>query len=402
MPRFAFPVAWCAAAVGWAAILGCSLDLNGTGLPLVPVTDADVRPTEASTGAPDGTTNAIDAAPLSDATLQDGTPADSGLADTSIPDGAPPDAVVTSNDSSVDAPVCANVTTGGTCIVVPTGWSIVAFSNGRMGTCPTDFSAGTTDVVEAPNATNACSCGACMITNPPSCDQGTIGATYGTGFGGGFGGGATPATCTTPGPGLTIDSQGSCFPYPAPATSGPGPSTFSAVEYTPPAPTGGSCASPGVADPSQVTYGESERVCAPNAAVTQACSGGQPCSARVDVGYAICIMMPGAPVGCPAGSPFSTPHWVGGDADVACSDCACALDANGCGGTLATFTDGACGTLGATFRVNGACANAFGTIPANGSYRYTPDSVDAGCAATGTSSTTNVALTSPATVCCAQ
>lgn len=373
--------------------------MNGTGAPLGDA--ADTR--EASTAGPDGTAEASTAtdaardASLLDATLldsaaPDGSPLDGSVHDTSAPDAMVPDAVA--GDASIDAPGCV-AANGGACVVVPPGWSIVAFSGGRTDPCPSDFNAASNDVVEAPNAANACSCGACTVTAEPSCDQGTIGATYGFG---GFGGGGTP-TCTMAGTALRIAAGGGCTPYPS--TGGPGPSSFTAVEYTPPAPAGGSCSSPGVADPSQITYGAEERVCAAGAAVTQACSGGEPCTGNVDANYMLCIMMPGAPVACPSGSALSTPHWVGQQASLTCSGCTCAIDTNACTGTIDTFRDGACTTMDSTFRVDGTCQSSFAAANA-AAYRYVPDAVDAGCAATGASSATNVNLTSPATICCAQ
>jgi hypothetical protein len=413
MPRFALRVAWCAAATGLVSIAGCSLDMNGTGVPLGDVADGP----EGSSGGPDGTTGTMEGsvAPdagdtsLSDATLpdgalRDGAAPDASGHDASVPDGTPPDVIVVAgNDGSADAPTCATATNGGTCVVVPPGWSIVAFAGDRTQPCPADFSGGPNDVVEAPNAANACSCGACAVTSQPSCDQGTIGATYGTSTGGGFGGfggsGGGTATCTTAGTALALDPGGDCLPYPSP--SGQGPNAFDAVEYTPPAPAGGSCSSQGVGDPSQITYGAEERLCTAGASVTQACSTGQPCSAGVDGDYRVCIMMPGAPVGCPAGSPFSTPHWVGGPANLACSDCGCAIGADTCSGTLNTFRDNTCQTMDTTFRVDGSCQSSFSAMNAT-SYTFVADAMNASCSATGTSSATNVALTSPATICCAQ
>jgi hypothetical protein len=405
MPRFALRVAWCAAATGLASIAGCSLDLNGTGPALVEVSDAP----DGSSPGPDGTIDTVEGSVASDAanagsfdaTLPDGALPDASVHEASAPDGTPPDVVVTGGgDGSVDAPTCATAS-GGACIVVPPGWSIVAFSEDRAGPCPNDFNAGTNDVVEAPNAANACSCGACTVTSQPSCDQGTIGATYGSNNGGGFGGfggGGGQATCTTPGTGLGINPGGGCVPYPA--VSGQGMNAFDSVEYTPPSPTGGTCSSPAVADPSQVTYGANERVCAAGTSVTQSCSGSQPCAANVGGDYLVCIMMPGAPVACPAGSVLSTPHWVGGQANLTCSDCGCAIDADTCSGTLDTFRDDTCTMMDTTFPVDGTCQGSFSATNA-AAYRYLPDAVNASCMATGTSSA-NLALTSPATVCCSQ
>jgi hypothetical protein len=405
MPRFSLRVAWCAAATGLASIAGCSLDMNGTGAPLVDVVDGP----DGSNASLDGTVgemegsvapNTGDASP-SDATLLDGALRDAAIPDssgreTSAPDGTPPDVIVTGgDDGSVDAPTCAPAS--GTCVVVPPGWSIVAFAGDRTQLCPGDFNAGSSDVVEAPNATNACSCGACTLTSQPSCDQGTIGVTYGGDFGG-FGGGGGQAACTTPGTDLALDPGGTCLSYPSPTGQA---QNAPAVSYAPPTQSTGSCSSPSVADPTQITYGAQERVCTASAAVTQACGAGQPCGAAVDGDYTVCIMMPGAPVGCPAGSPLSTPHWVGGQANLACSDCGCSIDANPCSGTLDTFKDGTCQTADTTFRVDGTCQTSFSAMNAV-AYRYVPDAVNASCTATGTSSATNVTLTSPATICCAQ
>ena len=375
--------------------------MNGTGAPLGAVTESPEASTVGSDGspeasiAPDSSGTGLPDATLPDSAVHDGSASDASVHETSTPDAASLDGA--SGDGSVDAPTCV-AANGGACIVVPTGWSIVAFSEGRTNPCPGDFNAGANDVVEGPNANGACSCGACTVTTQPSCDQGSIGATYGTDGHGGFGGGGGQATCTTAGTALAIDPGGNCTAYPS---GGVGQNAFSAVEYTPPAPAGGSCSSPGVADPSQIQYAAHERVCSAGASVTQACSGGEPCTGNVDGGYMVCIMMPGAPVACPTGSALSTPHWVGGPASLTCGDCGCGIDANTCSGTLDTFRDGTCTMMDSTFPVDGTCQSSFTAANAS-AYRYVPNAVSATCTATGTSSATDVALTSPATICCPQ
>jgi hypothetical protein len=400
MPRLAFWVACCAASLGVGLTAGCALDLNGTNSEVAESALADAgteifrnsvgdgtAPTAngVGTGRPDANAVSVTAdGKVLDPNLRDASVAGEGQPDARLPDAANP----ATRDGAIDDAGCASGDPS--CVVVPAGWSIVALATGRTALCPRGFQSGSADVVEGPNAANACTCGACSVTNNP-CDQGEVGASYGSSFGGNGGGGPT---CSSTVKNFPIDPGGSCQPYQAP--TGMGMHSFNAVSFRPPASTGGTCVSPGLADSTQVSVAAEERMCLADSAQAAACGAGQPCDVTVDAPYGVCLMAGGS-VACPAGTPFTTPHVIGSSVNVSCGDCDCAVGAT-CSGTLTVFADATCQTGGTTMSLDGVCRTLFGPFPTSASsYTYVADPLS--CAATG-SSMPAATLTNEATLCC--
>ena len=109
----------------------------------------------------------------------------SGTADA----GTGGDASGTQDASADSGMVCKDA---GDCIVVPSGWTLVAFAPTQASPCPSGF-AQPTGVVEGPSATSACECGTCGVTTQPSCAGGPIKVLYDTITSAGAG------TCDLPG-----------------------------------------------------------------------------------------------------------------------------------------------------------------------------------------------------------
>jgi hypothetical protein len=275
-----------------------------------------------------------------------------------------------------------------TCVVVPSGWTLVAYATNRSSPCPPGFGNTPKDVVEAPDAGIACGCSACQVTAPPTCTSGSIAVSFDTQ-------GSGPGQCGTtanPSP-LKNSPPGAC-----------GTDLFTGdysnddVEYTAPPPAGGTCTSDGVAS------GASEgRACAPTTGAAN-CTGSV-CKPQVTAPYEACIEAPGA-LACPSGA-LSVRHLVGA---ATCPPCACSVTGE-CSGTMTLFEDATC-TARARPIPTGQCVPISGPGQGMGmgrstlsykSYEYaggTPTNV--ACQIAGAAATPPTSLASPETVCCSK
>jgi hypothetical protein len=298
----------------------------------------------------------------------------SGNHDASTPDGppvgpAPPDG-------------CTNA--AGPCVVVPSGWALVAFAPSQASSCPSGFDAAPAqDLVEGPQATGACGCGACSVTAPPSCAAGAIAVAYDEDFSGTCDLVAMPSPLGNSPPGScgTDIYQGSY-------------ATFDA-RYAAPGPSGGACTSAGVQTSGGVTYAAQDRLCQPTGSQAASCDGGV-CRPTLAGPYAACIATPGA-VACPPGS-LSVSHDVGTSASLSCAACSCSVTGT-CSGTLTLYTNTTCTT--GPYAISTDVCVAISSAATYKAYKYTAAAAkDVGCQA-GAPASANVALAGEQTVCCA-
>ncbi len=404
--------------VGWRAVrsaiaavsavgfpfAGCALDLGGTGA--VPDSDGGFVSTGAGDASLPNLPDAQAAGPLmmDGAVMRDAVTLDAGV-NPGLDGGISPglDAGIDSgleaginpgDDADVDAEVgvvgCANGDPS--CIVVPTGWSLVAFTSTPTRQCPKGFEPTSTIVFEGPNLDSACSCGPCNVTAQPTCEAGPVPILSSPPFppmG-------TPQCSTSPVSELANDPPGACLPYPS-AQGGPG-NPIDTGYIAPPA-SGGACSAPGQPDPSNVSFADIESLCTADATQAAACDD-KACTPQVDSPFAACIMTAGASVPCPPNSPFSTAHSIATAVGFSCTDCGCTIAAD-CSGRLELFVDDMCQELQRTAPVNGNC-DPSGGPPGGAAYEYAalpPGNV--ACAANGTSTASDVTTIGAATVCCA-
>ena len=353
-----------------ALVTGCTLGLGGLG---APTGDGETGENDAA--------NAFDANPGDDASrpVKPGPRPDSGPApvprDASTPDAAKVD--------PTPPAACANA--AGPCFAVPSGWALVAFAPAQTTPCPVGYtSAPSQDVLGGPNADAACGCGACSVTQPPTCGAGAVNVTYDQDFSGSCDMVAMPSPLGNAPAGScgTDIYQGSYASYD--------------VRYQAPAPSGGACTSAGVPKGGAVTYGSHDRVCLPDD--PQASCDGGICRPSVSGTYAACIAAPGD-VACPPG-PLQVQHEVGTSASVDCADCECTVTGT-CSGTLTLYTDTACKKGPYAISTN-VCVSV-SSMATYRAYVYTgaaPKAVS--CQASPASAAQNVALADPQTICCAQ
>jgi hypothetical protein len=390
------------------AVVGCALDLGGTGA--VPAGDGGPSASGESDGAgPNLPTPDATGLPLIDAALtHDANPpvaidaggdagrdaAGDGEVDAGLDAGVGA-AVDARADAAVDAGIDAEVCTNGdpSCIVVPPGWSLVAFTATPTRQCPGGFVQTSTVVFEGPNLDSACTCGRCSVTANPTCENGAVQILSSPSFPP-----MGPPQCSAnPVSELANDPAGACLPYPF-SQGGPG-NPMSNTGYVPPAVSGGACTAPGETQPGAVTFASVESLCSADGAQSDACDG-KPCTPKVDSPYAACIMMAGPPVPCPPNSLFTTAHAIATAVGFSCTDCGCTIAAE-CSGGLQLFSDGACQAPQGTVPVNGNC-NAFGGPGGGASYRYAASPpANVTCAAQGMSMASDISLIATATVCCA-
>jgi hypothetical protein len=360
-----------------AAVAGCSLGVGGLSNSL---SSGDGGPGEgeptADGGDPsqklpkDGGTAAHDSGPQPDAMMP--TPP--------MPDGALP---------QTDAGSTACPDPSGACLVVPAGWALVAFAGTQASPCPTGFAgAPPTDLVEGPSAAGACSCGACTVSTPPTCDEGTVTASYDVNTS------IYAGTCYLPATGSPLKNS---------PPGGCGTDAYQGIyatydmKYVAPPASGGTCSAPGVANSGGVTYAARDRACTPDSDKAAGCVGGM-CQPDLPAGFAACIAYPGA-VACPPG-PLSVGHLVGASASATCADCSCTISAT-CSGTLTLYTDTDC-AMGAYPISTGSCVSVESNAKFN-SYAYKggmPKSVS--CKAAAASAMPGVALAGEQTICCTQ
>jgi hypothetical protein len=309
----------------------------------------------------------------------------SGTADA----GTGGDASGTQDASADSGMVCKDA---GDCIVVPSGWTLVAFAPTQASPCPSGF-AQPTGVVEGPSATSACECGTCGVTTQPSCAGGPIKVLYDTITSAGAG------TCDLPGTVTPLGNSpaGTCL-----TDLYKGDYTIDDLEYEPSGPSGGVCSAPG-AKATAITYAAQDRICTAATALPSGC-GGAVCVPALSSPYSACLQSPGD-VACPAGA-LSTKHVVGTDTTFDCSACGCAVTGH-CTGTVTLYADAECGGASLPVPANGSCNSVIdlsGDEPAASynSYVYEGNAATGvACSTSGSSSAENVTLSNEATVCCA-
>jgi hypothetical protein len=355
--------------------------------------DALIGPPFDGTAPSDTTANAASDATSEIARVGNDAPVQ--LQDGAVPDDGAPDAA--KSDGPVESAVAGDGDGGGcmngsgACgIIIPSGWSLVAFGGASSSsTCPTGFGPATT-VFEGPSANGACSCGSCSVTTPPSCASGAINVFYDTvGLGGGrcnLMGSVSPLTNSPAGSCLTDLYQGDYR-------------TFD-IEYVPPPPTGGSCTAPGTPQNGNVTFAAQDRTCPVADAQAAGCTGNV-CSPPALGAYRACITAPGN-VTCPTGF-TDTRHVVGTGASFDCSTCGCTVTAQ-CSGTVTLYSDMRCSNAPLAVPADGTCNRVTNltTKPATSynSYTYTGAPQNVACMTSGASSPQDVALVNEATVCC--
>jgi hypothetical protein len=275
------------------------------------------------------------------------------------------------------------------CLVVPPGWTLVAFAATQSSACPAGFASQSADLVEGPSAASACSCGACTVTTPASCAGGTLTVHYDYTTGTGRCNllaqpGTTPLAATTPGSCGTDLYQGSYASFD--------------IQYSEPAASGGACTALGTSQPGSATYASRDRACSADITLASSCSGSGCPTPSVSGPYRACVVAPGT-VACPQG-PLSERHVAGTGVSFTCSDCGCAMTSTCTGGTVTLYTDSTC-TKSAQPIPIGTCYPIYQNGASYNSYAYKPGAAQSTCQTSGTSTAQNVGLTNEETICCA-
>jgi hypothetical protein len=305
------------------------------------------------------------------------------------PNDAP--AETTPSESGSETSTTCTSATG--CYVIHGGWTLVAFAPSQGTACPTGFAtAAPTNLVEGPDTTGACSCGACTIGTQPTCPTGPIGVDSDT---------------------HAIIGNNTCGTTDAPVANNPAGGcdtdlptninySLSDMKLVPPAATGGQCSSAGT--PGTLTYADMDRACVMDSAQAAGCNGDE-CTPNLPSPYVACVFKSGD-VACP-GAPFTEQHVVGTAGTLTCSACDCSVSAD-CTGTMTLYTDTGC-TMGAfALKADTGCYPAAApgsggfTGTHYGSYKYAGNApATVACAASG-SSAASVTLANEQTVCCVQ
>jgi hypothetical protein len=295
----------------------------------------------------------------------------------------------TDNDARVVTVTPCEAGTVG-CYVIPTGWSLVAFAPNQSAACPSGFAiAAPTNLVEAPNASSACTCGTCTVSAPPTCANGAITSSFDVNNPIGTN------TCATAGGTMNNNPPGACD---TDVYTG----NFDGLDlkFIPPTAADGQCATPGEAT-GTVSYGAEARACQPDSPAAAGCTGDTCTPPEIAAPYAACIVRGGA-VACPGG-PFSVQHVVGTSATVNCTACNCTVSAD-CSGNVELFTDTACMNGELVIAADAGChpgAPAGILATTFGSYKYVANApTNVACASSG-SSTGSATLTHEQTICCA-
>ncbi len=359
-----------AAGLGALCLLaGCTLPLAGRGA---------LGDDDGTAGANyDAASSPVDATAGDDATPSKPAPRlDGGNPGAPVSDGGPP-------TSSTPDP-CSKSAAG--CVAVPAGWTLVAFAPSQTSSCPTGFDASPSqDLVEGPTAASACTCGACSVSQPPTCAAGSIAVNYDS---------VSVGVCdkkANPSP-LGNSPAGSCG-----TDLFVGDYSSYVIEYVAPPPSGGACTAQGVPTTSAVMYASRDRVCLPDSAKAASCDGGT-CHPALSGPYEACIAAPGD-VACPAG-PLSVQHEVGTSGAVACPACACSVTAT-CSGTLTLYTDTACKK--APYAISTGVCVGISSAATYHAYEYTAGSpTNIACQAGAPSAAQSATLAGPQTICCAQ
>jgi hypothetical protein len=329
-----------------AFLLACSLEVNGTG-------------------------------PLSSGTAI----SSSGSAD-GVPDGAADD-FDAGNAEEAPAATC----NGQACVVVPPGWTLVAFAPTRSAVCPAGFTHALTEVFEGPDWTKACDCGQCSITKEPSCASGPLRVQIDPHPWSGS------PMCSTEPTWQFMNAAPGCGTVPF------GMDVPDNVRFVPPSPSGGTCTLPGRPQAAKITYTLQGRVCHAESASSTGCS----CTPRLPGPYAACIMATGQ-VACPPGL-LNKSHFVGTDVSpFTCGDCGCSVNGECFGGSVAFYTDPACqGAALDSFPADGACRSVTrSSLSTFTRYQYAGASPrNVACVSSSASAPSSKALANATTICCA-
>ncbi len=353
----------------FAGMAACGLDLAGIeGTPVDETPESGLGPGFDGGVLPDATDEGtVGDASIVDASISDASVSDAPMSDAGN-DASIPDASADANDAAT-APDCGCPT------AVTAGWTRVGLAPTPATTCPTGYVP--FDGIENPTAqASACACGTCAITTPPSCASGAIVNTIDNSSG--------TAMCNNTGVTAPNTTAGACLSW------GGNVSLAKHIQSTPPAATGGACASTGVANRGGVVS-SAARECTPSGTACEAtlCGAG--------AGVSECIAKDGDQA-CPAG-PFVTKHLVGGDFTLACSACGCAASAT-CKGTLVIATDNACTQNTVNLVVDGTCRAPSSIGGSYGFYEYVGVVNTQACSASGTSAATVGVTATPRTICC--
>jgi hypothetical protein len=370
-------------------LLSAACGLSVGGLSQAPVDGGAGATTDATTST-DGLVSGDDTgtAPADTGSTNDSTHiahGDAGSDASQDRNVAPSDAAGDTGTAATDSGGPCTAATG--CVVVPNGWSLVAFATTQSAACPAGFTQ-STDLVEGPVTASACACGACTVTTQPSCAAGPVQVFYDTANSSGGGNCGMPGSVTP----LHNSPAGSCG-----TDVYQGDYSAFDLEYVPPPPSGGACAAPGAKK--NVTYASQDRGCAPDSQQAAGCVGST-CVPSLSGAYKACITAPGA-MSCPPG-PLSVQHLVGTDTSFGCSACTCTVGGT-CTGTVTLYSDTACTNRALPIAADGTCQS----LPNNLASRYSsyiyrgdaPQGVN--CQTSGASTAQNVALASAATICCA-
>jgi hypothetical protein len=379
----------------WLALLVATLSSAACGGSLA--SDAH----SADGGGPDVSSVAIDSGASQDSGQADSTiyadastdaPSDAaseataGDAAADGPDDSAGDVAVDApDDGAAESAAPCDVDAG--CYVIPTGWSIVAFSTTQVA-CPTGFAAtGPTDYLGAAQPSDACACGTCTVNSPPTCDWAGIGGFYDIHDAGV----STCASADSPSV-FTNDPPGKC------GTDLP-TRDYSAfdLEFVAPGPAGGSVMASASVLTSPVTFPWEGESCSPDSAQAAGCVGSE-CTLTLPPPFRVCVLASPFVV-CPPGSAFTQSYFERVGPSVWCSTCDCSVTAT-CGGTVELFSDSQCTANESDVPADSQCHPAPAGIGVVNSYRYVASAAtNVGGAPLGLPITETL-WTDTVTVCC--
>lgn len=295
----------------------------------------------------------------------------------------PTDANGTSDvgDAAVEidaAPKC-DPATNTTCIALPNGWSLVTgtlASDPAGATCANG--APPLSVKEAPVVqAAACSCDACTVTAAASC-SGPIDHRFS--IGGACGNDGEPNDYQNP-------VAGTCY-----QDLPTGPRAAVANRFLLQPPSGGACTVSPTKHFDRVTYAVTYSLCDE----ANRCAGGF-CDAQGISETALCVARSGDDP-CPSGFPGR--HIVGADgADFDCGTCGCSLNRGPCEGAVNHYTDANCTNGLVAIPANSGCGGPNTQGMSFASYKVVAPSATT-CNTGGSTSSSNVRMKSPRTVCC--
>jgi hypothetical protein len=341
----------------------------------------------------DGATRVPEAAPISDAATGDTAISDATQDDIAAdsPDDVGPgdsgqhvaDASPYPDDAEASAPCDADAG----CYVIPSGWSLVAYSTTQTS-CPSGFAAAPpTNFSGYAQSTTACTCGGCTFSYA-TCNSSGIRGYYDVNNGG-------PSACSSADPATDLynNAAGTC------QTDLPqGDYSGLDLEYVAP-PVQGSCGSAGPAIlTSPVTFPWQGETCSPDTDASLGCNDNE-CTVSLPPPFRVCVSASPSRT-CPANSIF-TQRYVGAvGPSASCGVCNCSVNAT-CSGTMQLFSDTQCANNEFDVAADGICNRAPLGIATVGSYRYSANApTNVSCVPDGPS----MVLTSwqyAVTVCCA-